>query len=379
MPKVIKFGGSSLADGEKFLSAAAKARAENADFVVVSAPGKRHPGEKKLTDLLSEAADNGPFSAKARCEAALRLDGIARRLPVDRSVVFRIEREIIYGNGRDFLLSRGEFFSAAVMSSLLGFEFADGGKAVRFGKNGEFDIKKSVLHAKKSLSGKKNAVIPGFYGRDASGKIKTLPRGGSDITGAVVALATGAEAYLNCTDVAGVMRASPALVADAAAADRLCGCAMYGLSSAGAEVVHPEAVRALLGSGVPLIIKSTFGKQCGTLVSCAGCKSAAQCHANGPREIALTMPITTGNGDCEKISPVEAVSGKDGKAAVASPEMNRRTAAAIIGWLARLRIKVVRPKIVGRGCLMFETERDFTERAVVTLYRRFAEKSGGAG
>lgn len=255
MPKVIKFGGSSLADGEKFLSAAAKARAENADFVVVSAPGKRHPGEKKLTDLLSEAADNGPFAAKARCEAVLRLDGIARRLPVDRSVVFRIEREIIYGNGRDFLLSRGEFFSAAVMSSLLGFEFADGGKAVRFGKNGEFDIKKSVLHAEKSLSGKKNAVIPGFYGRDASGKIKTLPRGGSDITGAVVALATGAEAYLNCTDVAGVMRASPALVADAAAADRLCGCAMYGLSSAGAEVVHPEAVRALLGSGVPLIIK----------------------------------------------------------------------------------------------------------------------------
>ena len=148
--------------------------------------------------------------------------------------------------------------------------------------------------------------------------------------------------------------------------------------TAGAEVVHPEAVRALLGSGVPLIIKSTFGKQCGTLVSCAGCKSAAQCRANGPRETALTMPITTGNGDCEKISPVEAVSGKDGKVAVASPEMNRRTAAAIIGCLARLRIKVVRPKIVGCGCLMFETERDFTERAVVALYRTFAEKRGGA-
>ena len=219
MKKVVKFGGSSLASAEQFKKVGKIIRADaSRKFVVPSAPGKRFSGDTKVTDMLYScygAAIREKKFADQLQEIRGRYQEIIDGLGLDFSLDQDFEKiRENFGKkiGRDYAASRGEYLNGKIMAAYLGYEFIDAADVIRFGEDGSFDEETTNQLLAKRLEDSKGAVIPGFYGAKADGTIVTFSRGGSDVSGSLVALAVGADLYENWTDVSGFLIADPRIV-----------------------------------------------------------------------------------------------------------------------------------------------------------------------
>lgn len=263
--KVCKFGGTSMADGNvmnrvKSIIDSDKDR----KFIVVSAPGKRYSGDVKVTDMLYECYRE--VEEKGSCGAAFalirnRFTGIVKELNIDfdiGSVLDETEARINREKSEDFTASRGEYLSARVMAEVLGAKFIDAEDVIFFDKNGAYDAEKSDRAINEALRGAARAVFPGFYGRGADGKVKTFSRGGSDISGAIVARAVNATTYENWTDVSGFLACDPRIVESPRRIKALSYKELRELSYMGANVLHSESIFPVRKANIPIHILNTF-------------------------------------------------------------------------------------------------------------------------
>ncbi len=262
--KVVKFGGSSLADATQFQKVAAIINAEESRrYVVPSAPGKRFAGDTKVTDLLyacyAKAAAGDSFAA-ALAEIRARYDAIIADLALDISLdeeFATIRRAFEEGAGSDYAASRGEYLSGKLLSAYLGYDFIDAQDVIFFNESGQLDSIKTNTVLAEALAAHPHAVIPGFYGAAYNGKVKTFSRGGSDITGSVVARAAGADIYENWTDVSGFLMADPRIVDDPQSIDYITYTELRELSYMGATVLHEDAIFPVREVGIPINIRNT--------------------------------------------------------------------------------------------------------------------------
>ena len=266
-PIVAKFGGSSVADADQIRKIAAIVAADSRRrFVVVSAPGKRTDKDKKITDLLYLCHSLGEQGLDASAPFAIikeRYLGIASELGVAGAWEWLrdIGQQINAGAAKDWVASRGEYLSARIIAEFLGAEFIDAaGCGIRFGSDGRFHPGETYgrLGARlQAVPENTIAVIPGFYGQDLHGKIKCFSRGGSDVTGAIVARAVHAAIYENWTDVSGLLMADPRLVDNPCPIEEITYREQRELSYMGATVLHDEAVFPVREAGIPIHIKNT--------------------------------------------------------------------------------------------------------------------------
>ncbi|HOE65883.1 MAG TPA: aspartate kinase [Candidatus Hydrogenedentes bacterium] len=258
-----KFGGTSLADASCFRAVAAIVRAKaERRFIVPSAPGKRSPDDKKITDLLylwHGMSQQGLDPSQPRGMIAERFMQLAQELnqPFD---IERLLEEIAAGGlshpEPDFMASRGEYLSGRLMAGLLGAAFVDPADYIKFDEEGVLDPRTYVLLGE-ALKGPGLFVIPGFYGATPDGRIKTFSRGGSDVTGAIVARASNSVLYENWTDVSGFLMADPRIVPDAKHIDAVTYRELRELSYMGANVLHDEAIFPVRASRIPINIRNT--------------------------------------------------------------------------------------------------------------------------
>ncbi|MCC8100697.1 MAG: aspartate kinase [Clostridiales bacterium] len=273
MKKVVKFGGSSLASAEQFRKVGAIIHAEKERrYVVPSAPGKRFSSDIKVTDMLYDcyhAAGRQDISQKIAAIAARYqeiIDGLG--LELDLTEEFTTIRENFEMQaGSDYAASRGEYLNGMVMSAYLGFPFIDAAEVICFDEDGVFDPEKTNEVMKARLEGHETAVIPGFYGAMPDGSIKTFSRGGSDITGSIVARAVHADLYENWTDVSGFLLCDPKIVDNPATIETITYRELRELSYMGATVLHADAIFPLRQEGIPVNIRNTNRPQDpGTLI-----------------------------------------------------------------------------------------------------------------
>ena len=264
MSKVVKFGGSSLADANQFKKVAEIIRAdEERCYIVPSAPGKRFKDDTKVTDLLyqcHERVSAGEDFAKAFKPVRERYNEIIKELGLKLSLedeYVKIGAAFRDGANSDYAASRGEYLNGIVLANYLGYEFVDAAKGIFFDSKGEFDgdITNACLGA--ILEKKPRAVIPGFYGAMPDGSIKTFSRGGSDFTGSVVAKAAGAKLYENWTDVSGFLVADPRIVDKPAGIEVITYSELRELSYMGAGVLHEDAIFPVRSANIPINIKNT--------------------------------------------------------------------------------------------------------------------------
>ncbi len=262
--KVVKFGGSSLADAAQFRKVAAIIKADPARrFVVASAPGKRHSGDIKVTDMLYQCYEmvrNREDITAYFAQISERYNGIIRDLGLNFDISGELEYvrdAIMHHSGRDFAASRGEYLNSLILAKYLGFDFIDAESVVLFRENGTYDDEATNEEMKKELQKHEYAVIPGFYGVMPNGTIKTFSRGGSDITGSIVARAADAELYENWTDVSGCLMADPRIVKNPEPIQTITYRELRELSYMGASVLHEEAVFPVRNAGIPINIRNT--------------------------------------------------------------------------------------------------------------------------
>ncbi len=255
--KAVKFGGTSLCDAAQMKKAAEIVRADKErQIIVVSAPGKRMRDDEKITDMLFRMQKTNDIAKRKEIFHAVaeRFDSMieALLLPLDFSEEYRYITEEASG---DFLISRGEYFCARIFAALLGFDFIDAKDTIFFEENGAVDTEK----IRKAFQKIQNpyAVIPGFYGAMPNGELKLFPRGGSDITGAIVADAIDAEFYENFTDVSGFLLADPHIVEFPKTVSSLSYSELRRLSSMGACVLHADAILPLYEKKIPVMIRNT--------------------------------------------------------------------------------------------------------------------------
>ena len=233
-------------------------------FVVVSAPGKRFSGDTKVTDLLYKCSDDireHGDCALAFSDVRKRFEGIVKELNLDfdmAAVLDETERRIDEERSEEFTASRGEYLAAVVMAQLLGAKFIDAEDVIFFDESGAFDGKKSYAAISEAVKGVSLVVFPGFYGRGVDGKIKTFSRGGSDISGAIVARAVGASVYENWTDVSGFLACDPRIVDSPKRIKALSYKELRELSYMGANVLHSESIFPVRRANIPILIKNTF-------------------------------------------------------------------------------------------------------------------------
>ncbi len=263
--KVCKFGGTSMADGntmqavKKIIDSDVKRK-----YVVVSAPGKRFNGDVKVTDLLY--ACYGELKEKGDCSQSFakvrsRFESIVKELNLSmdiKAVLDETQRRLNEEQSEDFTASRGEYLSARIMAELLGVKFIDGEDVVFFKEDGRLDGEKTYRAISQAVADGANAVFPGFYGRGADGKVKTFSRGGSDISGAVVARAVNASVYENWTDVSGFLACDPRIVDNPRRIKNLSYKELRELSYMGANVLHSESILPVRKANIPIVIKNTF-------------------------------------------------------------------------------------------------------------------------
>ncbi len=266
--KVAKFGGTSLADASQFKKVQAIIQADKTRrFVVPSAPGKRSSEDRKITDLLylchAHAQQNIPFDDVFNLIAS-RYEQIVKELglKLDMSAHLKAAKDGIAkaakeNAGADFAASRGEYLNGLIMAELLGFPFVDAAEVVFFNARGLFDSEKTQKVLSERLSKMQNAVVPGFYGSSPDGKIKTFSRGGSDISGAIVARAAHAEVYENWTDVSGLLMTDPRVVKNPRPIQTVTYRELRELAYMGATVLHDEAIFPVREAGIPVNIKNT--------------------------------------------------------------------------------------------------------------------------
>ena len=264
MLKVVKFGGSSLASAEQFQKVGAIVRAEESRrYVVPSAPGKRYANDTKVTDMLYQCyamAEQGvDFSKqmsviKARYEEII--NGLGLSLSLDEEFL-KIEHEFIAQVGKDYAASRGEYLNGIVMANYLGYTFIDAAEVIFFDEDGNFLPERTNRILSKRLAKEERAVIPGFYGAKEDGSIKTFSRGGSDVTGSIVAKAVKADLYENWTDVSGFLVADPRIVDNPKVITTITYRELRELAYMGATVLHEDAIFPVRRSGIPINIKNT--------------------------------------------------------------------------------------------------------------------------
>ena len=233
-------------------------------YVVVSAPGKRFGGDIKVTDLLYETYDNVVASGETGaafekiCE---RFRGIVSELKLDLdidSILAETGEAIVKEASPDFCASRGEYLSGRVMAALLDVPFIDARDVVKFGPDGKLDNARTYALLAEAHKGKKRALVTGFYGEDTNGRVKTFCRGGSDISGAIVARAAGADLYENWTDVSGFLACDPRIVENPVPIRSLSYKELRELSYMGANVLHSESIFPVREADIPIRIKNTF-------------------------------------------------------------------------------------------------------------------------
>jgi aspartate kinase len=261
---VAKFGGSSVADHNQFLKIKKILQAEPKRRVVVpSAPGKRHSGEAKLTDLLYLCHDLAQKKLALDAPFTLIRD---RYLEIEKNLglnagmekaLAAFRREIEDGATRDFVASRGEYLCGVLMAAFLGAEFVEPKDSVFFDRAGRIDPRTYDALGQRMSDPAKLYVMPGFYGADVKGHIKTFSRGGSDISGAIAARAIGAELYENWTDVSGLLMADPRIVENPHPLDEVSYREIRELSYMGASVFHDEAIAPVRDVGIPINIRNT--------------------------------------------------------------------------------------------------------------------------
>ena len=264
MKKVVKFGGSSLANADQFKKVGAIITADDTRrYVVPSAPGKRFPKDTKVTDMLYacyESAANGEDFSEQLDNIHARYQEIIDGLNLDFSLdldFVQIKENFSNKAGADYAASRGECLNGKIMAAYLGFEFVDAAEVVRFNDDGSFNDEVTNTLLSERLQDCKTAVIPGFYGAKKDGTIVTFSRGGSDITGSLVALAVQADLYENWTDVSGVLSADPRIIEHPHVIDYITYRELRELSYMGASVLHEDAVFPVRRANIPINIRNT--------------------------------------------------------------------------------------------------------------------------
>lgn len=264
MKKVVKFGGSSLASARQFKKVGNIIRSDKARrYVVPSAPGKRNDKDEKVTDLLYQcydAAAAGTAYKKILDKIKRRYEEIIEGLDLNLNLDHefdRIEENFIAKAGRDYAASRGEYLNGILMAQYLGYEFIDAAEVIFFDDNGVFDAEGTNKELGERLEHVERAVIPGFYGSTHSGVVKTFSRGGSDVTGSVVARAIHADMYENWTDVSGVLVADPRIVENPEVIETITYRELRELAYMGASVLHEDAIFPVRREGIPINIRNT--------------------------------------------------------------------------------------------------------------------------
>ncbi|MGN1155392.1 MAG: aspartate kinase [Agathobacter sp.] len=280
MVKVVKFGGSSLASAEQFAKVGDIIRADKSrKYVVPSAPGKRNSKDTKVTDMLYEcyaSAEAGQDFRVQLMKIKDRYDSIINGLKLTLSL--EEEFKTIAANfkekaGADYAASRGEYLNGIIMSHYLGYEFVDAAEVIFFDENGAFDAEKTDKVLSKRLAELETAVVPGFYGANPDGSIRTFSRGGSDITGSIVAKACKASIYENWTDVSGCLVADPRIVDNPKPIKVITYRELRELSYMGASVLHEDAVFPVRKSGIPINIRNTNDPEAeGTMIVDSTCQ-----------------------------------------------------------------------------------------------------------
>lgn len=264
MKKVVKFGGSSLASAEQFEKVGSIIKADSSrKFVVPSAPGKRFSEDTKVTDMLYACynlAEEGKDFKKQLTDIKKRYEEIIEGLNLSLSLEeeFKtIEKDFKAKAGSNYAASRGEFLNGKIMAAYLGFNFVDPADYIFFTEDGEFDAERTNDALGEKLQKMENAVVPGFYGSLPNGVVKTFSRGGSDITGSIVARAIHADIYENWTDVSGFLIADPRIIDKPESIETITYKELRELSYMGASVLHEDAIFPVRKEGIPINIRNT--------------------------------------------------------------------------------------------------------------------------
>ena len=262
--KVAKFGGSSVADGIQLTKTKEIIREDpDRKYIVVSAPGKRYEGDNKITDIL--------YLCKTHIEHNLPYDQLFQ-VVVDRYMAVEINlgvkvdllkyfeeiRENLRKNpSADYIASRGEYLNAVLVAAFLEYDFVDTANLIKFDEKGRLLTEETDKALAEELAKHERAVLPGFYGSTPDGEIKTFSRGGSDITGALVARAVHADVYENWTDVSGFLMADPRIVENPKQIRAISYKELRELSYMGASVLHEDAIYPARMANVPINIRNT--------------------------------------------------------------------------------------------------------------------------
>lgn len=264
MRKVVKFGGSSLASAKQFKKVGDIIKSDKTRrYVIPSAPGKRNDKDEKVTDMLYEcyaAASEGRSYKKILEKIKKRYDEIIEGLNLNLNLDHefeKIEEYFINKAGKDYAASRGEYLNGMIMADYLGFEFVDAAEVIFFDQAGNFEADLTNRELRERLEHIRYAVIPGFYGSQSDGSIKTFSRGGSDVTGSIVAKAIHADMYENWTDVSGFLVADPRIVDKPEVIETITYRELRELAYMGASVLHEDAIFPVRKEGIPINIRNT--------------------------------------------------------------------------------------------------------------------------
>ena len=262
--KVVKFGGSSVADAIQLQKVKSIVMSDpDRKYVVVSAPGKRYSDDNKITDLLYLCKTHIDHNIPADhvfqviCDRFRIMElNLGVNVGIDKELE-EIRQNLKPGVTADYIASRGEHLNAMLIAAYLGFDFVDSSRIVRFDEKGRFMEDLTNKEIAEELKHHERAVIPGFYGAKVDGTIKTFSRGGSDITGALVARAVGADVYENWTDVSGFLMADPRIVKDPKPISTVSYKELRELSYMGASVLHEDAIYPARIANIPINIRNT--------------------------------------------------------------------------------------------------------------------------
>ncbi len=265
MIKVCKFGGTSMSDANSIRQVKNIITSDpDRRYVVVSAPGKRFKDDIKITDMLyrcyNEVVEFGNCKKSfdvIRQRFVEIVKDLGLKLDIN-AVLDKTENEINQSKCADFAASRGEYLSAIITADFLGYEFVDAADVIRFDSHGKLNNDYTDDKVSNRLSNIERAVIPGFYGKNFQGEIKTFSRGGSDITGSIIARGVRADLYENWTDVSGFLVCDPRIVPEAKVIKQITYKEVRELSYMGASVLHAEAIAPVMKRRIPINIKNTF-------------------------------------------------------------------------------------------------------------------------
>lgn len=296
---VCKFGGSSVADADHVKKVRAILEADaRRSIVVVSAPGRRSKDDEKVTDMLYDC--NRLVQGGKSCKELFKniskryadiLTGLGMKSDFLKPVLDEIRCCIDAGHGTNYAASRGEYLSARLVAEYLGWTFLDTADVVVINHDGTVHPS-TWLKLSETLDPRGKYVIPGFYGATEDGTVKTFSRGGSDITGAIMARAVGATLYENWTDVSGVFMADPRLIPEAKVVQTMTYKEVRELAEVGAGVFHEEAIAPVMDAGIPINVKNTNAPEAaGTMIvparDCSGVPLAGVSSRDGYSSISL--------------------------------------------------------------------------------------------